>query len=76
MEAAGSGGADQDDALWYEYDPREKRLVKAKHWLVQAEAMIGYFNARQLTGNENDLRYSQNSWKFIKGYILDNTNGE
>lgn len=66
---------DKDGGLWYECDP-EKGLIKEKHWWPQAEAMIGFFNAWQITKDENYLQLSKNSWYFIKRYILDKEHGE
>lgn len=69
-------GLDEDGGLWYEYEPEHQILIKEKHWWPQAEAMIGFFNAYQISGDENYLQYSLNSWQFIKQYMLDKKNGE
>ena len=69
-------GLDTDGGLWYEYDPAEKRLIKQKHSWPQAEAMIGFLNAWQISGDETYLKYSLDSWQFVKKYILDKTGGE
>jgi mannobiose 2-epimerase len=73
---AAAAGLDKDGGMWYELQPDTNHLVKEKHWWPQAESMIGYFNAWQLTDNEQFLEKSWNSWSFIKGYILDKKNGE
>ena len=69
-------GIDSDGGLWYEFDPEKKELVAEKHWWVQAEALIGFYNAYQLTQNEDYLNIVYKNWKFIKKYILDQKNGE
>ncbi|MEI9947384.1 MAG: AGE family epimerase/isomerase [Chitinophagaceae bacterium] len=69
-------GLDQDGGLWYEYDPAADRLIQEKHSWPQAEAMIGFFNAWQLTGDQKYFRHSVESWEFIKKYIRDDKNGE
>jgi len=69
-------GLDEDGALWYELDPGKDKLIREKHSWTQAEAMIGFMNAYQLTGNEKYLQYSLNAWDFIKHHIKDGTNGE
>jgi cellobiose epimerase len=69
-------GLDADGGLWYEYEPAQKLLIKEKHWWPQAEAMVGFFNAYQVSGDSGFLRHSLNSWQFIKEYILDRENGE
>jgi mannobiose 2-epimerase len=73
---AAAKGLDKDGGLWYEYDTDKDHLIKEKHSWPQAESMIGFFNAWQLTGNEDYLEKSVNSWKFTKKHILDNINGE
>ncbi|KOP36283.1 N-acyl-D-glucosamine 2-epimerase [Flavobacterium sp. WLB] len=69
-------GLDSDGGLWYEFDPEKNELIAEKHWWVQAEALIGFYNAYQLTGNEDYLEIVFKNWKFIKKYILDLKNGE
>lgn len=69
-------GMDADGGLWYEYDPVEDHLVKEKHWWVQAEAMVGFFNTWQITGNDKYLDLSLMNWDFVKDNILDKKNGE
>ncbi|MBC7509303.1 MAG: AGE family epimerase/isomerase, partial [Ferruginibacter sp.] len=67
-------GLDADGGLWYEKE--EGHLVKQKHWWPQAEAMIGFFTAWQITGMQNYLSYSFNSWQFVKNKMIDHANGE
>jgi mannobiose 2-epimerase len=69
-------GLDADGGLWYEYEPAKDHLVKEKHWWVQAEAMVGFFNTWQITGDEQYLDVSVINWDFVKDKILDKKNGE
>lgn len=69
-------GLDADGGLWYEYEPSHQTLIKEKHWWPQAEAMVGFYNAYQLTDNRKYLNHSLNSWKFIKQYLVDTSYGE
>lgn len=73
---AAAEGLDNDGGLWYEYVPDQRELIREKHWWPQAEAMIGFFNAWQLTGEKKYLNHALKSWEFIKTYIKDNKNGE
>ena len=69
-------GLDTDGGLWYEFDPVKKKLVAEKHWWVQAESLIGFYNAYELTGKEKYLDIVLKNWEFIKKYILDQQNRE
>ncbi|MGZ4049787.1 MAG: AGE family epimerase/isomerase [Bacteroidia bacterium] len=73
---AASEGLDKDGGLWYEYEVKESHLIKEKHSWPQAESMIGFFNAWQLTGDKVFLEKSLGSWKFVQQNILDKKNGE
>lgn len=76
LALAATDGLDSDGGLWYEYDISTNNLVKEKHWWPQAEAMVGFFNAWQISGDEKFLQHSLSSWKFIQQHILDKKNGE
>ena len=69
-------GLDNDGALWYEYDTVSNELIKEKHWWPQAEAMVGFFNAWQITGNDIYLQRSVKSWQFVKENLKDKVQGE
>ena len=69
-------GLDADGGLWYEFDSEKNELIAEKHWWVQAEALIGFYNAYQLTNDEKYLNIVYKNWKFIKKHILDKQNGE
>lgn len=69
-------GLDEDFGLWYEYEPNNQHLVREKHWWVQSEAMVGFFNAFQITGDDRYISLSVNNWNFVKAHILDKKDGE
>ncbi len=69
-------GLDSDGGLWYEYDPEKKELIAEKHWWPQAEALIGFYNAYQLTDKEEYLDIVYKIWKFTKKHMIDHQNGE
>jgi len=68
-------GRDNDGAL-----PNEATVEGIKDgdkfWWVEAEAVVGFFNAYQLTGKEYFLEASQKAWRFIDDNIIDKVNGE
>ncbi len=76
MAEASLAGIDTDGALWYEYNPSSAHIIKEKHWWVQAEAMVGFFNAAQLSDDRRFLEASMGSWQFVKNRILDVNHGE
>ena len=76
MATVSKDGIDTDGSLWYEFDPSNHHFVKEKHWWVQAEAMVGFFNAWQISGDESFLQISLNNWAFVKSKIIDHQNGE
>ncbi|MCF8226287.1 MAG: AGE family epimerase/isomerase [Bacteroidales bacterium] len=69
-------GLDSDGGLYYEYSPSRNEWDTDKHWWPQAEAVVGYYNAYRISGDEKFLSASLNNWKFIKENIIDAKNGE
>lgn len=69
-------GLDSDGGLNYELEPEDNKLIKEKHWWVQAEAMIGFFNAWEISKDSLFLNASLKSWEFTKANILDKKGGE
>jgi mannobiose 2-epimerase len=47
-----------------------------KHWWAQAEAMIGFLNMYQISGDESYLTAANNIWSFTQEHILDHEFGE
>jgi len=69
-------GLDKDGGLFYEYFPEEDRLDSNKHWWPQAEALVGYYNAFQISGEKAFLSRAGESWTFIKEKLVDREFGE
>ena len=69
-------GIDIDGGLWYEFDPKTNKLMAEKHSWPQAELMIGYFNAWELSGKQEYLDIVLKNWNFIQKHIIDKENGE
>jgi mannobiose 2-epimerase len=76
MARENMNGLDQDGGLFYEFFPESLELDADKHWWPQAEAMVGYFNAWQESGEQTFLEKSLGSWEFIKAYLVDKKMGE
>lgn len=45
-------------------------------WRAQAEGVIGFYNAYQLSGDAQFLRASRNCWNVIEQFFIDYSNGE
>ena len=73
---AATEGLDKDGGLWYEFDVDKNHLIEEKHWWPQAEAMIGFFNAWEITNDVEYLDQSVSTWHFINEHIIDRENGE
>jgi mannobiose 2-epimerase len=74
-EAVLRDGLDGDGSLLYERD--EQGQVNAeKHFWCQAEAVVGFLNAYQLSGRLEFLKAAWNLWRFIEEYQIDRTYGE
>ncbi|MBN1992417.1 MAG: AGE family epimerase/isomerase [Anaerolineae bacterium] len=68
-------GFDEDGGLFYQGDPTGI-IDPAKHWWPQAEAMVGFLSAYQLSRHQPFLQASLKSWDFIKQYLIDREHGE
>lgn len=47
-----------------------------RHWWVQAETVVGYFNLWELTGDQKGLENALMCWEFIKNNLIDKDGGE
>ena len=66
---------DADGGLLYEADPTGI-IDSDKHWWPQAEAVVGFLNAYQLSGRQHFLDAAERSWDFIENRIVDHEHGE
>jgi mannobiose 2-epimerase len=55
---------------------KESVLDDNKDWWPQAEAVVGFYNAYQVTGNAVYLDASLKVWEFIRNHIVDHVRGE
>jgi mannobiose 2-epimerase len=74
-EAVQKHGIGKEGALFYELE-NQSHLDKEKHWWPQAEAVVGFWNAWQLSGREDFKKSALKCWAFIKQYLKDKEHGE
>ncbi len=68
-------GLDSDGGLFYE--GRAGDVIDTnKEWWPQAEAVVGFLNAYQLSGREHFFQAAVDCWGFIERAIVDHTHGE
>lgn len=68
-------GLDADGGLMNEAGPDGHKDTD-KHWWPQAEAIVGYVNAWQLTGDTRYMEKAEKVWSFVKQHLIDSKNGE
>ena len=74
-EAASEGYIDGGGMI-YEYDGDTGAVDADRHWWVQAETVVGYFNIWQMTGDRKALERAAGCWDFIRRHIVDRDGGE
>ena len=68
-------GRDHDGALLYDADP-DGPVDDDRHWWPQAEAVVGFLNAYQLTSARRFLDAALACWVFIENHLIDRKGGE
>ncbi len=68
-------GVDSDGALWNEANAHGLHDTD-KHWWPQAEAVVGFLNAWEISGQEKFYDAAVGAWQFIQHYLLDAGLGE
>jgi mannobiose 2-epimerase len=68
-------GLDTDGGLLYEADS-SGIIDTDKHWWPQAEAVVGFLNAFEISGQQHFMDAANRSWAFIENFIVDREHGE
>ena len=68
-------GMDPEGGLQYEYEAG-KGFISDREWWPQAEAVVGFINAYQLSRDEKYLNSAMKSCNIIKKYLVDRKHGE
>ena len=76
IAAAAGEGFTAEGGMIYEKDNATGHIDADRHWWVQAESVVGYFNLWQLTGEPAGLENAISCWEFIKANLIDRESGE
>jgi mannobiose 2-epimerase len=69
-------GIMNDGSMIYEKFFTPEHVDTDRHWWVQAESVVGFFNAFALSGVKAYFYRSLAAWGFIKDHLIDRQNGE
>ncbi|WP_054113852.1 AGE family epimerase/isomerase [Marinagarivorans algicola] len=69
-------GLNQDGSVMDMHNIAQCKDIPERIWWVQAEALVGFTNAYQLTGDSRFATTAHTVWAFIKDQIVDNVKGE
>ena len=65
-----------DGSMLYEYNPVTRHLNTNRSWWVQAETVVGFLNAWQMSGEGAFLDASLNCFEYIDRFVVDHEYGE
>ena len=68
-------GCDADGSIFYDGTPVGV-VNSEKHWWPQAEAVVGFLNARALGGGAEYETAAVRAWQFIEDHVIDRQYGE
>ena len=74
--AVDHAGVDKHGGLFLESYRYGSHIRTNKHWWLQAETLVGFMNAYQLTGEEHFLDTLKLNWHFIDRHVIDHEHGE
>ena len=72
---AAAEGLQQDGSLLTEKDRATGHTVAIRSWWEQAETIVGYLNAFEISGDGSYLEKAINGWNYTKKYFVDYKNG-
>lgn len=76
IAAAATEGLDIDGGMRYEKNLATGHLDGDRHWWVQAETVVGYYNLFRHFRDTEALQRSLSCWEFIKRHLIDYSHGE
>lgn len=76
MARAALAGLEADGSLVFSAGSDGHVIDCRRHWWVQAEAVVGFYNAWQMSGEPRFRDASQAAWEFIERHVVDRRHGE
>ena len=76
IASAAHEGLAGDGSLFYEKDDAAGHFDRDRHWWVQSEAVVGFLNAWQLSGDTGWLELASDALDYISHNISDPVNGD
>ena len=73
---ASEKGLNPDGSMTHEANLDNGYVDKDRHWWVQAETVVGFYNIYQHFGDASALQKAENCWQYIKEHLIDYDNGE
>lgn len=73
---ASEKGLNADGSMTHEANVDTGHVDADRHWWVQAEAVVGFYNIYQHFGDNAALEKSLNCWQYIKDNLIDHKLGE
>ena len=73
---ASEKGLNADGSMTHEANLDTGHVDADRHWWVQAEAVVGFFNLYQHFGDKAALDKALHCWQYIKDHLIDRTHGE
>lgn len=74
-QAVDAEGLDHDGGLFNERES-DGHFDTDKHWWPQAEAVVGFLNAYEISGKHRFEFAAERSWRFIERFTIDREHGE
>ncbi len=76
IASAAHEGLAEDGSLFYEKDDAAGHFDRDRHWWVQSEAVVGFLNAWQLSGDASWMQMASDAFSYIRKNLVDQVNGE
>ena len=73
---ASEKGLNSDGSMLHEANLDTGYVDTDRHWWVQAETVVGFYNIYQYFGDEDALKKAFDCWNYIKSHLIDYDGGE